>query len=58
MIDGAVAPAEELLAEAEGEVVDDFGFPVGEELAVVAGFGEEAAAGRAGRVLGGHCWWG
>jgi hypothetical protein len=33
---------EEALAEAEGEVVDGFGFPIGEEFLVVAAGGEEA----------------
>ena len=52
LVNGAVAPAEKLLAKAEGEVVDNFGFPVREQLAVVASFGEEAGSGW--RVLGWH----
>ena len=42
MVNGAVFVVEEALAEAEGEVIDDFGFLVGEEFLVVPGFGEKA----------------
>jgi hypothetical protein len=45
LIDGAVASLEELFAEAVRKVVEDFGFPVGEQLAIVAARGEESFGG-------------
>jgi hypothetical protein len=42
LVDGAVASLEVFFAEAESEVVDDLGLPVGEELLVVAALGEKA----------------
>lgn len=45
LVDGAVALGEEALAEAEGEVVDDFGLAVGEEFLVVAVRRDEAGRG-------------
>lgn len=49
LVDGAVTALEEFFAEAEGEVVDDFGFLVGEEFLVISTGGKEA-----GRIF----WWG
>ena len=42
LVDGAVSTSEEFFAKAEGEIVDDLRFPVGEELPVVAALGEKA----------------
>lgn len=42
LVDGAVPTHEELPTEAEGEVVDDLRLSIGEQLAVVAAFGEES----------------
>jgi hypothetical protein len=42
LIDRAVAPAQEALAEAEGEVIDDLGFLIGEEFLVIAMRRDEA----------------
>lgn len=42
LVDGAVASPEELLTKPEGEIIDDLGFSVGEQLAVVTALGEES----------------
>ena len=42
MVNGAISVVEEALAEAEGEVIDDFSFLVGEKFLVVPSFGEKA----------------
>lgn len=54
LVDGAVPPAEEAVGEAEGEVVDDLSLLVGDEVIVVAGFGEEAGMGFVVRGRRGH----
>ena len=46
LVVGAVEFLQERAAEAEGEVVDDFGFFVGEESFVVAVFWEEVGHGK------------
>ena len=45
LVDGAVFTGEEALAETVGEIVDDLGFLVGEQLTVVAVGGDEAGGG-------------
>lgn len=53
LVDGAVALPEKLFAELVREVVEDFGFPVGEQLSVVAARGEESfGGGHGGDLIG------
>ncbi len=51
LVDGAVASAEVFVGEAEGDVVDDFGFLEGEERGVIAAWEEDLVAGGHGMGL-------
>lgn len=52
LVDGAVASLQVLPAETVGEVIDDFGFAIGEKGPIAAGFWEETL-GVAGHLAGG-----
>ena len=51
LVNGAIVPGEELVREAEGDVVDHLGFLEGEKGLVIAARGEEAV-GRMGEMGG------